>query len=159
MSKLEIEGIGVGECGVGGEVRLYRRPSVCPSRARPAQSSIDRPCKVERTGHSRLRLARVAGVSHWLPRRFLPSHWLSLLGVGLRGCTRGSGSLLFLALRRWLVGADTAMPMSWLSYFAHSEGWLEWLERLSYFLPSGSAVVQCRSGDAHAHGGLHGGLR
>jgi len=80
MSKLEIEGIGVWECGVGGEVRLYRRPSVCPSRARPAQSSIDRPCKVERTGHSRLRLARVAGVSHWLPRRLLPSLVVSVGG-------------------------------------------------------------------------------
>jgi len=27
-----------------------------------------------------LRLARIAGISHWLPRHFLPSHWLSLLG-------------------------------------------------------------------------------
>jgi len=150
MSKLEIEGIGVldvWECRVGGEDRLYRRPSVA------AQSSIDRGIPACDWPGLRAFLIGSRGVFCLL--------WLSLLGVGLRGCTRGSRSLLFLALRRWLVGADTAMAMSQLSYFAHSEGWLERLERLSYFSPSGSAVVQCGSGDAHAHahGGLHGGLR
>jgi len=148
MSKLEIEGIGVldvWECRVGGEDRLYRRPSVA------AQSSIDR--GIPACDWPGLRAFLIGS------RSVFCLLWLSLLGVGLRGCTRGSRSLLFLALRRWLVGANTAMAMSQLSYFAHSEGWLERLERLSYFSPSGSAVVQSGSGDAHAHGGLHGGLR
>src|SRR5712671_5418813 len=42
------------------------------------------------------------------------------------------------------------MPMSRLSYFAHSE---RRLARLSYFSRSG-CVGQCRNGDRHTHGGV-----
>src|SRR5712671_5566760 len=65
--------------------------------------------------------------------------FLQMLAVGL------APALLFLAVRQWVAhSADTLMPMTRLSYFAHSE---RRLARLSYFLQCGPGVTGGCTGD------------